>query len=95
MKTEMFQKPIWTKKGKYLATSELFLNVIFTSNCNCNCSFCISKTKEYAREEFQSWREGLEKAFSSFLIRNVIILGGEATIDPLFLGKVRMLGECC
>jgi len=91
MKTEMFQKPIWTKKGKYLVTSELFLDVIFTSNCNCNCSFCISKTKEYAREEFQSWREGLEKAFSSFLIRNVIILGGEATIDPLFWEKLECL----
>jgi len=90
----MFQDPIWTHKGKYLVTSELFLDLIFTSRCNCNCAFCIAKTKEYAKENYLVWKEKLKETLTEFDVRNVIILGGEATVDPLFWEKIEHLEEC-
>ena len=91
--SEMRQHPVWTKKRGYLITSELFLDLIFNSACNCNCPFCISRTTEYARQDISAWEKSLKRVLFEYPVRNIILLGGEATIDPDFWRKVSYLGE--
>ena len=93
MNTEVSQKAKWTAIGKYSVTSELFIDLIFNNACNCNCPFCIAKTKSFAEENFDKWKISLKSAFKIFDIKHVIILGGEATIDPCFWEKVGFLSE--
>lgn len=93
MSNEFFQRPVWRPMGKYLVTSELFLDAVFTSCCNCTCPFCISRTESYADENRSRWEQAVKDAFTLFDIRNVIILGGEATIDPLFWEKTDILTQ--
>ena len=91
--SEMDQKPFWTKNGQYLVTNELFLDLVFTSACSCACPFCISRTKEYARADFEQWKKSLRETFERFAVRHVIVLGGEAAEDPLFWEKLSLVGE--
>ena len=91
MSSELDQRPVWTCVGPYRVTSELFLDVVFTSRCDCSCPWCISRTREYAREDPEAWRQAVTDAFRLFRIRNVIILGGEATTDPRFWEKLDFL----
>jgi len=83
MKTEMFQKPIWTKKGKYLVTSELFLDVIFTSNCNCNCSFCRNNSFDDSSSNRNCYNLNKIKENLSIISKyldTIFIGGGEPTL---------------
>ena len=91
MSSELDQNPVWTRTGPYRVTSELFLDVVFTSRCDCSCPWCISRTREYAREDPEAWKQAVTDAFRLFPIRNVIILGGEATLDPRFREKLDFL----
>lgn len=93
MNTELSQNAKWTEIGKYTVTSELFIDLIFNSACNCNCPFCIAKTETFADENTEKWKISLKKAFEIFDIKNVIILGGEATIDPHFWDKISYLSD--
>lgn len=91
MSIEMTQKVEYSRKGKWLVSNELFLDLIFNDKCNCDCKFCIAKTPTYAEENYDKWVENIEKTFEIFDIRNVIILGGEATIDRRFFDKLQVL----
>ena len=91
MRDEFAQKPEWKTIGRCRVSSELFLDVVFTFACDCGCPFCISRTAAYAREDRDAWEKAVEDAFRLFDIRNVIILGGEATVDPDFRGKLRVI----
>lgn len=93
MSNEFSRQPEWHSVGQCQVSSEVFLDVIFTSACDCRCPFCISCTKEYAREDEQAWRNALKDAFRLFDIRNVILLGGEATVDPRFREKLQMVSS--
>lgn len=93
MNTEVSQKAKWIAIGKYTVTSELFIDLIFNNACNCNCPFCIAKTKSFAEENFDKWKISLKRAFKIFDIKHVIILGGESTIDTRFWKKVGILSE--
>ena len=88
---EMIRQPEWRQAGRYRVTSELFLDVVFTSACDCTCPFCISRTGEYAEEDRDAWERAVRDAFSLFEIRNVILLGGEAALDPAFWEKTETL----
>lgn len=76
-----------------MVSGGLFLDVIFTSGCDCSCPYCIARTKEFAREDRAAWENGLRDAFRLFDVRDVIILGGEATVDPDFFGKLDFLSR--
>lgn len=91
MSSEFTQRPEWKTAGTCRVTSELFLDVVFTSACDCRCPFCISHTREYATEKREAWEKAVADAFRLFDIRNVIILGGEATIDPDFWDKLQVI----
>ena len=85
------QRHEWKTAGRCRVTSELFLDVVFTSACDCCCPFCIARTRGSAEENREAWEQAVRDAFELFDIRNVIILGGEATIDPDFWDKLRVL----
>lgn len=91
MATEMSQEVTYTKMGMFNVSNELFIDLVFNSKCNCKCKFCIAETPTFAEEDFSRWKENLVKTFDVFDIRNIIILGGEATIDPLFFEKLDFL----
>ena len=93
MRSEFSQKPGWKKAGCFQVSSELFLDVVFTSACDCVCPFCIARTRNYAEENREAWEQAVKDAFQLFDIRNVILLGGEATIDPDFWDKLRILAR--
>lgn len=93
MATEMSQKVEYHKMGNFLVSNELFLDLIFNDKCNCNCDFCIAKTPAYSIENIDIWKENLFKTFEIFDIRNIIVLGGEATIDPKFFEKLNILED--
>lgn len=93
MSDELLQRPVWTRAGRYRVSSELFMDVVFTGRCSCSCPWCIARTREYAREDREAWQRAVEDAFRVFNIRSVIILGGEATEDPDFFGKLDFLSR--
>ncbi|MBQ8200651.1 MAG: radical SAM protein [Clostridia bacterium] len=88
MSSELSQRPVWSQLGPYRVTSELFLDLVFTSACNCACPWCIARTTAYAKDDLPRWEKALTDAFRLFDVRSVIILGGEATIDPQFWRKL-------
>ncbi len=91
MSSEFSQQPVWRSVGKCTVSSELFLDVVYTSHCDCACPFCISRTETYAEENRSAWLQAVRDAFALFDIRNVIILGGEAATDPCFWEKTEAL----
>ena len=93
MNTETTQKVVYTQIGKYSVSNELFLDLIFTEKCQCKCKFCIAKTPEYAEEDFERWKKNLYRTFDAFDVKNVIILGGESTIDKKFFEKLDILAD--
>ena len=95
MKNEVSKEFILNKKGKYLVSNKLFLDLIFNNNCNCNCKFCIAKTKTFAEENLEEWKKSLKKTIKIFKedIDSIIILGGEATVDPNFFKKLDYIHE--
>lgn len=93
MDSELLQKPFWKQKGNYCVSSELFLDLIFTSACNARCPFCIARTEEHGAEDFPRWKRTLARTLEEFDVRSIILLGGEATIDPRFWEKLAYLAE--
>ncbi len=79
--------------GQYRVSNQLFIDLIFNSKCNCACPFCIANTKDFAEEDFDKWKVNLYKTFNIFKIKDIIILGGEATIDRRFFEKLEILQD--
>ena len=93
MTDEMAQRPAWSAVGRYTVFKDLFLDVVFTSRCNCSCPWCIARTGAYAREDRAAWEKGLRDAFRLFPVRSAIVLGGEPTVDPRFFEKLDFLSR--
>ncbi len=91
--SELYQNPIWKPLGPYQVSSELFLDVVFTDKCNCTCPWRITRTRKTAREDRTAWETAVTDAFRLFDIRSVVLLGGEATIDPAFWDKLAFLSD--
>lgn len=82
-----------TKIGKYNVSSEVFVDFIFNEKCNCNCKFCIANIKNMAIEDIDVWKANTKSMFEVFDVHDMIILGGEATIDPKFFEKLDYIGQ--
>ena len=91
MNDEFSRQASWKSVGPCQVSSEVFLDVVFTSVCDCRCPFCISRTRAYAQEDEIAWKQAVSDAFRLFDIRNVILLGGEATVDPRFWEKLQVI----
>ena len=83
------------KKGKYLVSNKLFLDLVFNNKCNYDCKFCIARTKTFSDENLDNWKKSFKKTIEIFdkEIDSLIILGGEATIDPNFFEKLNFIDE--
>ena len=66
MNTETTQKVVYKQIGKYSVSNELFLDLIFTEKCQCNCKFCIAKTPEYAEENWNYIRDYYKNVFKRY-----------------------------
>ena len=94
IESELKQKVNFCNKvGKYNVSSEAFVDFIFTEKCNCNCKFCIANTKSRAIDNLEAWKRNTKAMFRTFDIHDIIILGGESTIDPKFFEKVNYIGQ--
>ena len=82
-----------TNVGKYMVSSEAFVDFIFNEKCNCNCKFCIANVNNKVKEDLDTWKKHTEAMFKVFDIKDIIILGGESTIDPYFFEKVDFIGN--
>ena len=91
VESELAQRHNWTKTGRYSVTNELFLDLVFTDKCNCSCPFCISRTKEYAKDDFAKWKDSFKQTLDIFDIKNLIILGGESTVDERFFERLEFI----
>ena len=95
MINEVEKEFVFKTKGKYQVSNKIFLDLIFNNNCNCDCRFCIAKTKSYADEDFENWKKSFKRTIEIFKeeIDSLIILGGEATVDPNFFKKLEYIDE--
>lgn len=85
----------FNEKGKYLVSNKIFLDLVFNNKCNYNCPFCIARTKSYSTTDLEEWKKSFKKTIRVFKneIDSLIILGGEATIDPDFFIKLDYIDE--
>lgn len=95
MKNEVSKEFILNKKGKYLVSNKLFLDLVFNNKCNFNCPFCIARTKTYSDESLDNWKKSFARTIKIFKneIESLIILGGESTIDPHFFERLSFIDE--
>lgn len=95
MISEVEKEFSFKEKGNYLVSNKIFLDLIFNNKCNYNCKFCIAQTKSYCDEDFDNWKESFKKTIDIFKdeIDSIIILGGEATVDPNFFNKLEYIDE--
>ena len=95
MISEVEKKFTYNQKGDYLVSNRLFLDLVFNNICNYNCKFCIARTKSYCDEDFDKWKESFKRTIEIFNkeIDSLIILGGEATVDPKFFEKLNYINE--
>ena len=95
MITEVEKKFSFKEKGDYIVSNRLFLDLIFNNRCNHKCKFCIAKTKSYCDEDLERWKTSFKKTIEVFgeEIDSLIILGGEATVDPYFFTKLDYINE--
>lgn len=91
MSLELEHNAKYSKIGPFLVSSELFLDLVFNNNCNCSCKFCIAKTPTFCEENYNLWKKNLKRCLEIFDVKDIIILGGEATIDKKFFEKLEVL----
>lgn len=95
MRNEVSKEFGFHKKGKYVVGNKIFLDLVFNNKCNFNCPFCIARTKSYSDSDLGKWKKAIKKTLEVFKeeIDSLIILGGEATVDPDFFTKLDYIDE--
>ena len=95
MRNEVSKEFGFHKKGKYVVGNRIFLDLVFNNKCNFNCPFCIARTKSYSDSDLGKWKKAIKKTLEVFKeeIDSLIILGGEATVDPDFFVKLDYIDE--
>lgn len=95
MRNEVTKDFSFHQKGKYMVGNRIFLDLVFNNKCNYNCPFCIARTKSYSTDDLEKWKKSIKKTFEIFNeeIDTLIILGGEATVDPNFFVKLDYIDE--
>lgn len=95
MRNEVSKEFGFHKKGKYVVGNRIFLDLVFNNKCNFNCPFCIARTKSYSDSDLGKWKKAIKKTLEVFKeeIDSLIILGGEATVDPDFFTKLDYIDE--
>lgn len=79
-----------------LVSDNLYLSVVATNACQCNCAYCInSLTDKSLSLPIDKAKENITKAVAKFGIKEAVILGGEPTIYPHLFELIQFLKETC
>lgn len=66
-----------------MVSNNLYLSIVATNSCQCNCPYCInSLTDKTLHLPFEKAKVNIKKAIDEFSIKEAVILGGEPTLYP-------------
>lgn len=79
-----------------MVSNNLYLSVVVTNACQCNCPYCInSLTDKSLQLPLEKSKANIKKAVDEFGIKEAVILGGEPTLYPDLMYLIKFLKcEC-
>lgn len=79
-----------------MVSNNLYLSVVVTNACQCNCPYCInSLTDRTLQMPFEKGIANIKKAVDEFGIKEAVILGGEPTLYPHLIELIKFLKNDC
>lgn len=85
---------IFNDKLNALVSNNLYLSIVATNSCQCNCPYCInSMTDKTLHMPFEKAKENISKAIKEFSIKEAVILGGEPTLYKDLFSLINFLKE--
>lgn len=79
-----------------MVSNNLYLSVVVTNACQCNCPYCInSLTDRTLQMPFEKGTANIKKAVDEFGIKEAVILGGEPTLYPHLIELIKFLKNDC
>lgn len=82
------------EKLNALVSDNLYLSIVATNACQCNCPYCInSMTDKSLHLPLKKAKENIKKAVEELGVKEVIILGGEPTVYPYLFELIDFLKE--
>lgn len=95
---EVLRECYYIKNDKLnaMVSNNLYLSVVVTNACQCNCPYCInSLTDRTLQMPFEKGTANIKKAVEEFGIKEAVILGGEPTLYPHIIELIHFLKEEC
>ena len=82
------------EKLNALVSNNLYLSIVVTNACQCNCAYCInSLTDKSLSLPIDKAKVNIKKAIDEFGIKEAVILGGEPTLYPHLFELIDFLKE--
>lgn len=77
-----------------LVSDNLYLSIVATNSCQCNCPYCInSLTDKTLQMPFEKAKKNILKAIKELGVKEVVILGGEPTLYKDLFSLIIFLKE--
>ena len=85
---------VFNDKLNALVSNNLYLSIVATNSCQCNCPYCInSMTDKTFHMPFEKAKENISKAIKELGIKEAVILGGEPTLYKELFPLINFLKE--
>lgn len=85
---------VFNDKLNALVSDNLYLSIVATNSCQCNCPYCInSLTDRTLRMPFKKAKENISKAIKELGVKEAVILGGEPTLYKDLFPLINFLKE--
>ena len=79
-----------------MVSNNLYLSIVATNSCQCNCPYCInSLTDRTLQLPFEKAKVNIKKSVDEFGIKEAVILGGEPTLYPHLFDLIKFLKNDC
>lgn len=79
-----------------MVSNNLYLSIVATNSCQCNCSYCInSLTDKTLQLPLEKAKVNIKKSVDDFGIKEAVILGGEPTLYPYLFNLIKFLKNDC
>lgn len=79
-----------------MVSNNLYLSIVATNSCQCNCPYCInSLTDRTLQLPFEKAKVNIKKSVDEFGIKESVILGGEPTLYPHLFDLIKFLKNDC
>lgn len=80
------------EKLNAFVSDNLYLSIVATNKCQCNCPYCINSATDTTLElPFHKAKENIRKAIEEFGVKEAVILGGEPTLYPHLFELIEFL----